>query len=340
MSDWPGWVRRSAYVAVVVVLALVATHGRRRGGGAPSAPAGRRHHAARRARRQGRGAARRARHPAGVRRHRARTSSARRASSRRRTGSSRWTSAATSTAGRLSELFGESTVETDMYIRTMGWRRVAAREYDLLDPSTRAYLNAYSDGVNAYLKGRSATELSVEYTVLGLTGLDYEPEEWTPVDSLAWLKAMAWDLRGNMDEEIARTRLSRRPHAGAGRRALPALPLRAARADRRPDRRQRAPTHRPAPALGTGGAAGARRGAPRRRGDPRADGPRRRHRLQQLGGLRRAHGLGQAAAGQRPAPETPRSPASGTRWGCTARRSTTTAPSTSAGSPSPACPAW
>ena len=112
------------------------------------------------------------------------------------------------TAGRLSELLGESTVETDLYIRTMGWRRVAAREYELLAPSTRAYLNAYSDGVNAYLKGRSATELSVEYTVLGLTGLDYEPEEWTPVDSLAWLKAMAWDLRGNMDEEIARTRLS------------------------------------------------------------------------------------------------------------------------------------
>ncbi len=112
------------------------------------------------------------------------------------------------TAGRLSELLGESTVETDMYIRTMGWRRVAAAEYDLLAPTTKAYLRAYSEGVNDYLAGRSATELSVEYTVLALGGLDYEPERWTPVDSLAWLKAMAWDLRGNMDEEIARTRLS------------------------------------------------------------------------------------------------------------------------------------
>jgi penicillin amidase len=112
------------------------------------------------------------------------------------------------TAGRVSELLGESTVETDMYIRTMGWRRVAAREYDLLQPSTRAYLDAYSEGVNAYLQGRATTELSVEYTVLGLTGRDYEPEKWTPVDSLAWLKAMAWDLRGNMSEEIERTRLS------------------------------------------------------------------------------------------------------------------------------------
>jgi penicillin amidase len=112
------------------------------------------------------------------------------------------------TAGRLSELFGEKTVETDMFIRTMGWRQVAAREYDLLKPATRAYLDAYSAGVNAYLAGKSATKLSVEYTVLGLGGLDYKPEKWTPVDSLAWLKAMAWDLRGNMDEEIERTRLS------------------------------------------------------------------------------------------------------------------------------------
>jgi penicillin amidase len=112
------------------------------------------------------------------------------------------------TAGRMSEMLGEDTVEADMYIRTMGWRRVATSEYDLLAPDTKAYLQAYSDGVNAYLKGRSPTELSVEYTVLGLTGLDYEPEPWTPIDSLAWLKAMAWDLAGNMDEEVDRTRLS------------------------------------------------------------------------------------------------------------------------------------
>src|SRR5207253_379781 len=50
--------------------------------------------------------------------------------------------------------------------------------------------------------------LSAEYTVLGLGGLDYKPEKWTPVDSLAWLKAMAWDLGGNLDEEVARSRLS------------------------------------------------------------------------------------------------------------------------------------
>lgn len=108
------------------------------------------------------------------------------------------------TAGRLSELFGETTLETDKMVRTMGWRRVAERELALLDPETRSALEAYSDGVNAYLDDHSLTEISLEYTVLSASGLDYTPEEWTPVDSLAWLKAMAWDLRGNMDEEIAR----------------------------------------------------------------------------------------------------------------------------------------
>ena len=108
------------------------------------------------------------------------------------------------TAGRLSELFGDTALETDEFIRTMGWRRVAEQELAMIKPETRAALEAYADGVNAYLDSRSPTELAVEYTVLHAGGLDYQPEPWTPVDSLAWLKAMAWDLRGNMTDEIDR----------------------------------------------------------------------------------------------------------------------------------------
>jgi penicillin amidase len=112
------------------------------------------------------------------------------------------------TAGRLSELFGETTLETDRFVRTMGWRRVAEQEWALLQPSTRDALTSYAAGVNAYIGERSASELSAEYAVLGLTGLDYTPEKWDPIDSLAWLKAMAWDLRGNMDAEVDRVLLS------------------------------------------------------------------------------------------------------------------------------------
>ncbi|WP_210649249.1 penicillin acylase family protein [Nocardioides sp. SYSU D00065] len=112
------------------------------------------------------------------------------------------------TAGRLSEIFGEDTLETDRFIRTMGWRRVAEQELALLQPATRDALTSYAEGVNAYIGERSPSQLAAEYSVLGLTGLDYTPEEWQPVDSLAWLKAMAWDLRGNMDAEVDRVLLS------------------------------------------------------------------------------------------------------------------------------------
>ncbi len=108
------------------------------------------------------------------------------------------------TAGRLAEMFGEDALETDLYVRTMGWRRVAERELALIEPDTRAALESYADGVNAYLADHSPSEIALEYTVLNAGGLGYVPEDWTAVDSLAWLKAMAWDLRGNMGEEIDR----------------------------------------------------------------------------------------------------------------------------------------
>ncbi|MDQ3629631.1 MAG: penicillin acylase family protein [Actinomycetota bacterium] len=108
------------------------------------------------------------------------------------------------TAGRLAELVGESALQTDMFVRTLGWRATAKAELAMLDPETRRYLQAYADGVNAYLGDRSAGELSLEYSVLALTGPDYVPQEWTPADSVAWLKALAWDLNGNMSAEIDR----------------------------------------------------------------------------------------------------------------------------------------
>ncbi|KJK56472.1 penicillin acylase family protein [Saccharothrix sp. ST-888] len=114
------------------------------------------------------------------------------------------------TSGRLSEMFGSGQVEADTFLRTMGWRQVAQQEYDTqLSADTKKYLKAYSDGVNAWLDqhpgGQSA---SLEYTLLGTVNSSYKPEAWDPVDSVAWLKAMAWNLSGNMQEEIDRSLLS------------------------------------------------------------------------------------------------------------------------------------
>ena len=126
------------------------------------------------------------------------------------------------TAGRLSELVGEDGVETDEVIRTLGWRRVAEEELPTLKPQTRQMLQAYADGVNTYLRGRSPREVAVEYTVLGLTLPTAEIEEWSPVDSLSWLKAMAWDLKGNYDDELARARLAGRLTAAQINQIYPA----------------------------------------------------------------------------------------------------------------------
>ncbi|NYH88600.1 penicillin acylase family protein [Actinopolymorpha rutila] len=128
------------------------------------------------------------------------------------------------TAGRLAEWFGPRLVPTDRFVRTLGWRRVAAQEYPQLSAPVRGYLLAFTDGVNAYLDTHSGSRLSVEYT-LGLLGPERRPEPWSPVDSLAWLKAMAWDLRGNLDDEIARALDSTRIAPNRVDQLYPAYPF-------------------------------------------------------------------------------------------------------------------
>ena len=107
-------------------------------------------------------------------------------------------------SGTLSEMFGKGQVETDTFLRTLGWRVTAEQEYALLDAESRSLIDSYTQGVNAYIQDQEANALSLEYAVLGLLSPDYEIEPWTPVNSLTWGKAMAWDLRGNLGEEIDR----------------------------------------------------------------------------------------------------------------------------------------
>jgi len=110
------------------------------------------------------------------------------------------------TAGRLSELTGYDmeALAADKVIRTMGWRKIAEEEWELLDADTKKYLTAYAEGVNDYIGDRKPAELAVEYTVLEMQVDLEEIEPWDPIDSLAWLKAMAWDLKNNFDQELDR----------------------------------------------------------------------------------------------------------------------------------------
>ncbi|WP_336208195.1 penicillin acylase family protein [Nonomuraea sp. LPB2021202275-12-8] len=109
------------------------------------------------------------------------------------------------TSGRLSELFGAATLDNDKAIRTMGWRKVAEQELPDLTDRTRRYLDSYAKGVNSWLAANpNASDRSLEYSVLKVQNGGYTPEPWTALDSVAWLKAMAWDLRSNLEDEIDR----------------------------------------------------------------------------------------------------------------------------------------
>ena len=107
-------------------------------------------------------------------------------------------------AGRLAEIFGPAALGTDKFLRTLGIRRKAVAAFSALKPETQAYLQAYADGVNAFLATRRGF-LPPEFLAFHI-----DPEPWTPADSLGWLKMMAWDLSHNWRNELARLNLSRR----------------------------------------------------------------------------------------------------------------------------------
>ncbi len=112
-------------------------------------------------------------------------------------------------SGRLSELLGADQLDIDRFLRTLGWDRLASQEFEAADSYTQAALVSYSDGVNAYVESHAGAELSFEYAILKLTNWSYEPEPWTPANSITWGKVMAWLLRSNLDTEIERAMLAK-----------------------------------------------------------------------------------------------------------------------------------
>lgn len=101
-------------------------------------------------------------------------------------------------AGRLAELFGESQVDTDRFIRTLGWRLAAQRDLEATGEATRAILAAYTEGVNVWLDAHRGS-LGLAFLASGVT-----PEPWTDLDTMTWGKVQAWNLGGNFDTEVFR----------------------------------------------------------------------------------------------------------------------------------------
>ena len=108
-------------------------------------------------------------------------------------------------AGRLAEILGAAALPSDRFMRTLGFYRLAEASLAHLEPDTVAWLQAYADGVNAFLQSRTGP-LPPEFLILR----HGELEPWRPADSLVWLRLMALDLATNYRDELARARLARR----------------------------------------------------------------------------------------------------------------------------------
>ena len=108
--------------------------------------------------------------------------------------------------GRLSELFGDETLEVDMVVRRLGLYRAAHTSLTALRSDTIKKLEAYAQGVNARLKeinrgslGRGAPEFFIFSNAIA---------PWTPTDSLAILKLIGLQHSSHLQSEVLRAQFS------------------------------------------------------------------------------------------------------------------------------------
>ena len=100
-------------------------------------------------------------------------------------------------AGRVSEIVGDRAVELDRFNRHLGMVYGAEQTLKGMqnDPTTREALDAYTAGVNAWIKQLTPAHYPIEYKLLG-----YAPEPWTPLKCALLLKQMSSTLAGGADD--------------------------------------------------------------------------------------------------------------------------------------------
>ena len=107
--------------------------------------------------------------------------------------------------GRLSEIVGPEGLAADRLLRTIGLMRAARSAWPRLDGRSRALIEAYVGGINAFLADHHGGGLPVEFALLRTA-----PEPWTGVDVVAWQKTMALQLSANWRDELLRLRVAAR----------------------------------------------------------------------------------------------------------------------------------
>jgi penicillin amidase len=98
------------------------------------------------------------------------------------------------TLGRLSEIFGDDFIQTDLLLRSLNFSEKSENILKEADTSIVVALKSFSEGVNSYLEDNKG-DYPLEFTLLG-----YDPDSWDPVHSLNLIGYMAWDLKSGWSE--------------------------------------------------------------------------------------------------------------------------------------------
>jgi penicillin G amidase len=122
------------------------------------------------------------------------------------------------TKGRLSEIFGESMVKTDLFLRSLAMSTKSKMVISNEDPATVECMKAYTDGVNAYISAAGG-KLPPEFRILG-----YKPDPWKLEDIANIIGYMGWDLASsNLSADIFNYRLFQKLGYARGATLIPDL---------------------------------------------------------------------------------------------------------------------
>lgn len=103
--------------------------------------------------------------------------------------------------GKLSEFIGKDGLDTDRVCKTMGYERVAKKDWELFGPEEHKIIFSYCAGINAFIRDNK-DHLPVEFSLLKIT-----PEPWEPIDVCSFSRLLIALLSWGWHDEIIRAKI-------------------------------------------------------------------------------------------------------------------------------------
>lgn len=120
--------------------------------------------------------------------------------------------------GRLAEMAGAPAFPLDVYMRTLGVRRIAEAHLRQVPPEMQAHLLRFADGVNAWVDAHR------ERLPFGLASAGYVPEAWTPANSMDIYVLLNLGLSLNLHQELAFLAMAQKVGPERAAWLLPTMP--------------------------------------------------------------------------------------------------------------------